>query len=141
MPRLTKSQWAALDAANSCRLRKLDGCAFRGAAKRTAEFLVKGGLLQFVGWGLVDDSDFDSDQEYAIWSITEAGEAALEDAEADLSKPPRKGTKRYKKVTAAGCGLVHSYEGEPDCSHKYGWVCEDCPMQDAFAQEGVGAKA
>jgi hypothetical protein len=41
---------------------------------------------------------------------------------------PKPGTSGYDRVVARGCGLVHyPMEGDYDCSHRYGWSCDECP--------------
>ena len=42
---------------------------------------------------------------------------------------PRKGTKEYERVLKAGCGgYQDSYTLDYDCTHRYDWNCDDCPI-------------
>lgn len=43
--------------------------------------------------------------------------------------PPLPGTRGYIRVVARGCGGYRdSYTLEYDCSHRYTWTCDDCPV-------------
>jgi len=44
-------------------------------------------------------------------------------------KRPRWNDKAYQKVFSRGCGITYyEHSGDYDCSHKYPWDCEDCPL-------------
>lgn len=42
--------------------------------------------------------------------------------------PPKKTSKLYKEIVDVGCGIEYdAWNGDSDCSHHYGWSCEQCP--------------
>jgi hypothetical protein len=44
---------------------------------------------------------------------------------------PKYGTSQFKKVLNKGCGgywISTTDYHEFDCSHKYGWLCDECPI-------------
>lgn len=43
--------------------------------------------------------------------------------------------KIIERIVNRGCGGYNDYFGDFDCSHKYEWYCEDCPMNDQYAVE------
>lgn len=54
---------------------------------------------------------------------------ALEEAfDTFLSDPPNPDTKRWQQIIDAGCGGTRDYWGEFDCTHRYEWACDDCPI-------------
>jgi hypothetical protein len=71
---MTKAEQGVLESAANC---SYDGWAFRGSDKRVARRLEERGLLHHAGWGLVDDSDYESGREYEMWIISDAGRTAL----------------------------------------------------------------
>lgn len=55
---------------------------------------------------------------------------ALQDAfSTEWSRPPEAGSKRYIQIVDAGCGGYRDdYTGEFDCTHRYEWSCDECPI-------------
>jgi len=50
--------------------------------------------------------------------------------------PTNRRSKLYKQIVAVGCGLEYDeWNGDYDCSHRYGWSCEDCPWQIEINKE------
>lgn len=41
--------------------------------------------------------------------------------------PPEVGARGYIRVVERGCGGTRDYWGDFDCSHGYGWTCDNCP--------------
>lgn len=39
------------------------------------------------------------------------------------------------RIVSRGCGGYSDYFGDFDCSHKYEWYCEHCPMNDQYTVE------